>query len=156
MYSQLATSSASYVATMQLHSRYTEFTEFQLRICVCCHCRLFTPSTTSNVKLILMGDQPVFTHLQSNLFNQYPRLFISLLNYGKQFQNPCYHQFKHEKWNCKNINYLPLLGTIQPFLSLGKLWAVIWPLHEFIFDYDMPIVTVCITDLIGCTYKPII
>ena len=112
-------------------------------MCVYCHCRLLTTSITSSTTSISasnlksMCDRSPLTHLQRNLCHQYPQLFFSLLSDGEQFQNQCHHQFKHEKWNCKNINRLPLFGTIQPFLSLGKLRAVIWPPHDLCMMLSM-------------------
>ena len=108
-----------------------------VRMCVIYNHRLLTtaisPAAASTLPsgLQLMCEGSPLTHSQRNLCHQYPELFMYLLRNGTSlFQHQCHHQFKHEKWNCSNINLLPLFGTIQPFLSLGRLRVVIWPPHD--------------------------
>ena len=70
-------------------------------------------------------ENSLMTHSQRRLCKQHPKLFGFLLSPAcettKNFLSQCRNQFKHEKWNCENITYLPLSGTVQPFLTLGEL-----------------------------------
>jgi len=61
------------------------------------------------------------TLLQLKLSRQYPELFQSLvIDASKVFDHECKRNFRHERWNCSNINLPTLLGPTTPFLTLGK------------------------------------
>ena len=66
-------------------------------------------------------SQYSLTDLQVGECKKYPEL-VSLLttnNVVRVFQQQCKHHFKHEKWNCQDIDP-PIFGVTQPFSTLRK------------------------------------
>ena len=70
------------------------------------------------------------TSLQMQECKKYPRLVIPLVTIVIAiFQKQCYHQFRHEKWNCQGI-IPPIFGVTQPFSTLRK------GSYSYIANYD--------------------
>ena len=63
------------------------------------------------------------TSLQVQLCKQYPDLVsLMMTDVVRIFQQHCQHQFRHERWDCKNITP-PVFGTTQPFSTLRECYS---------------------------------
>ena len=62
------------------------------------------------------------------LCKQYPELIFYLftLDLSAQFEDHCQKQFKHEWWDCKNIDRIPLFKATSAFLTLGECCITIY------------------------------
>ena len=63
------------------------------------------------------------TNKQVQMCWNYSQLMLSLFNDTlNKFRSHCYSQFKHERWNCRDV-IPPIFGARQsPFLSLRELY----------------------------------
>ena len=63
------------------------------------------------------------TSLQVQLCKQYPDLVsLMMTDVVRIFQQHCQSQFRHERWDCKNITP-PVFGTTQPFSTLRECYS---------------------------------
>ena len=64
------------------------------------------------------------TSLEYQLCKKYPELifylFTSNSELSAKFKDCCRQQFGHERWDCKNVDRIPLFKATSVFLTLGE------------------------------------